>query len=213
MIKLTALCAPILALCAATQSSAAVINFGGLTQAGTGFNAVGPPYSQDGFHFTSVSGGFGNLLGAFQSSSPNHPAGGNSATSLTAYYGLMTVTIAPASGNFDLLSIDLGDWGANQGGGAGTFTQSFTGTKSGGGTVSQTFTISRSATPTLTTFTFSGFTNLTSVSFTQGIFFQGQGIQFNNLVVSTPSAVPEPGVFLLSASALLALLIRRRSCR
>ena len=213
MIKLTALCAPILVVCAATQSSAAVINFSRLTQAGTGFNGVGPPYSQDGFTFTSVNGGFGNLLGAFQSSSPNHPAGGNAATSLTAYYALMKVTITPASGNFDLLSIDLAEWGANQGGGTGTFTQGFTGTKSGGGTVSQTFTISRSATPTLATFAFSGFTNLTSVSFTQGIFSQGQAIQFDNLVVRTAGSVPEPGVFLLSASGLLALLIRRRSCR
>ena len=194
---------------AALDSSGAVINFTVLTQPGTGFNSVSNPYIQDGFEFTGTSGGFGNTIGAFQSGSANHPAGGAAATSFTAFFGDTLVSIFPLSGTFDLVSIDLAEWGANQGGGTGTFSQTFTGSLFGGGTVSQTFTITRTPTPVLSTFTFSGFTHLTEMHFTQGIFASGGGIQFDNLV--TGAAVPEPSAGLLVAGALLFLASRKNA--
>ncbi len=72
-----------------------------------------------------------------------------------------------AAGNavFTLHSIDLAPLIA---GGTGTFNLTFLGTQADAATVSQTFTVSDSAPSALHTFDFSHFTNLVSVSFTQG---------------------------------------------
>jgi hypothetical protein len=206
LVSLLVLSATALPLAASTMT----INFSDLSAAGTGFNAAGAAgsYTQDGFTFQASAGaGPSPLIGAWESSNPNAPAGGVAATSLVPYYEGAGVTISPTSGVFDLLSIDLADFGADQGGGTGNFTITFTGDISGGGTVSQTFTVARTATPTLSTYDFAGFDDLTAVTFNQGTYAANlyDAVQFNNLVVS-PSAVPEPSalILLLLGSALLA---------
>jgi hypothetical protein len=205
LVSLLVLSATALPLAASTIT----INFSGLSKAGTGFNAAGAAgsYTQDGFTFQASAGAGPPLIGAWESGSPNAPAGGVAATSLVPYYEGAGVTISPTSGVFDLLSIDLADFGADQDGGTGDFTITFTGDRSGGGTVSQTFTVPRTATPTLSTYDFTGFDDLTAVMFTQGTYAANlyDAVQFNNLVVS-PSAAPEPSalILLLLGSALLA---------
>jgi hypothetical protein len=216
---------PILAalgsLCAAHLAGATTINFSPLTLPGSGFNDTGPTYSQDGFTFTgSLNPSSPNDLGAFLSSDPSHPVGGSTTTSLTAFYASTTVTMTPTSGTFDLQSIDLAQYGANQGAGSGSFVVTFTGTQFGGGTVVQAFTVPMvSGSPVLGTYDFSGFTDLTQVAVLQGFYSgsaaTGTSWQFDNIVVSSPVEVPEPSslITFLTAVALAGagvLRVRRK---
>ena len=57
-------------------ASANTINFGSLSQPGTGFVSMGTSVSQGGFTFTSTGGPFGDQLGVWQNGSANHPIGG-----------------------------------------------------------------------------------------------------------------------------------------
>jgi hypothetical protein len=118
-----------------------------------------------------------------------------------------TLTFAATDNSpFSLYPIDLAQWGAGQGTAETTFDVDFVGVLHGGGTVTDTFSVFLSADPNLQHFTFSsGFTNLDSVSFVQGTFHEGTGIQFNNVNTSLDGA-PEPSTFtLLLGGALLAI--------
>lgn len=190
-------------LFAAASLSAGIVNFAPLSEDGGGNSTLMSTYSQGGLTFSSTA----NDLFVWQRSSGNHPTGGDAATSLSNYYAANTVTFAATdSSPFSLYSIDLAQWGAGQGTAETTFDIDFVGALHGGGTVTDTFSVFLSADPNLQTFSFSsGFTNLDSVSFVQGTFHEGTGIQFNNIVTNI-DGTPEPSTFaLLLGGALFAL--------
>jgi hypothetical protein len=163
-----------------------------------------------GFTLTSTTGGFvfnspdtGN--GSMQTVG-NNPfyAGANG----LAAFAPATITLAQTSGDpFSLLSIDL----------ARNFafdlppTVAFTGMLAGGGTVSETFTVSTSSPPlTFQTFDFTGFTNITSVSWGQDTSDSPGVHQFTNIHLFV-GAVPEPSALtLLALGVPLALAATRR---
>jgi hypothetical protein len=104
-----------------------------------------------------------------------------------AAFAPATITLVQTSGDpFSLLSIDL----------ARNFafdpapTVTFTGTLAGGGTITETFTVTEPPGPpqSFTQFDFTGFTNLTSVSWDQPEPAAGLN-QFTDITLST---VPEP---------------------
>lgn len=189
------------------SAEAATISFFGLSQDGSGAFAVTTPYTQNGFTFTNSS-----TWEIWERDSPNHPTGGDASTSLVPYFAGDQIGIAASDTfAFDLVSIDLASWGADQPG--ASFGVTFAGTRFGGGTVYQTFTVPNYATPQLSTFTFTGFGDVTSVSAVQGDYSAGTAFQFDNVVVDAaqPEA-PEPGSAALIAVGLLLVLpgLRKR---
>ena len=117
----------------------------------------------------------------------------------------------------DLTGIDLAQWGADQPGGPGTFDVTFFGTRSDSSTVNQTFQVERNAgSPILQPFLFSGFTDLVSVTFQQGVFGGGTAYQFNNVVLEGdfPATVPDSGSLSLVGMAVgFVIAMRRRWAR
>lgn len=160
---------------------------------------VDSPYQSQGFTLTSSSGGF-----VF-----NSPDTGNGSTQTVgsndfyaganglAAFSPATITLTQTDGAaFSLLSIDL----------ARNFaydpapTVTFTGTLSGGGTVGpQSFTVTEPAgfPQVFTQFDFTGFTNVTSVSWDQPVFTVGLN-QFTDITIAT---VPEPSSAVLGGIA------------
>ena len=174
-------------------AAAAVVNFAGLSQAGSGFDSMASTsYRQGGLTFEVLPGGnYGTVLGFWNDSDPSHPLGGAATTSLTSYYATSEVTITPVSGLFSLKSIDLAQWGAGQPGPSSVIT--FSGLKANNSTVTQSFTVpNNSGSPTLATYSFSGFNGLKQVSFTQGTYAAGGGWQFDNV---NTGGVPEPATW------------------
>jgi hypothetical protein len=161
--------------------------------------AVFNPYTSQGFTLTSTSGGF-----VFNSpdtgDGTSQPVGNNpyyaGANGLAAF-APATITLTQTNGDpFSLLSIDL----------ARNFefdpapTVTFTGTLAGGGTVSETFMVTTPpppSPPSFQTFDFTGFTDVTSVSWDQAEPAAGLH-QFTNITIST-GAVPEPASLTLLA--------------
>ena len=160
---------------------------------------VASPYMSQGFILTSTSGGFVFNSPDTGNGSPqtigNNPfyAGANG----LAAFVPATITLSQTNGDpFSLLSIDL----------ARNFafdlppSVTFTGTLAGGGTVSETFTVTTSSPPLIfQTFDFTGFTNVTSVSWDQDVDVT-QGVhQFGNIHLHAGAAVPEPPTLALLA--------------
>jgi hypothetical protein len=87
----------------------------------------------------------------------------------------------------------------------------FTGTKEGGGTVTESFTVT---TPfgmrAFQTFDFTGFADLTSVSWGQPVLADGLH-QFTNITLDTGAAVPEPSSMVLVGIAVCGFAAWRRS--
>lgn len=179
----------VLVVCAAFVCSAAAqttINFSRLAQSGSDFNNVGSIYSQGGFTFTGTTGGWGPDLGAFPLKSPNHPRGGGSSTALTAYYADARITMTADIGRFDLVAIDLSQYCAAKSNLCSPDSPSskvtFYGLREGKEVISQSFIVPHVAgPPVLSTYKFTGFSNLTSVYVVHGI-HDTNSFQFNNVV-------------------------------
>lgn len=177
--------------------------------------AVFNPYTSQGFTLISSSGGFvfnsPNTGNGAPQTVGNNPfyAGANG----LAAFSPATIVLAPDSGNpFSVDSIDLARNFAFDPAPSVTFT----GTFAGGGTISQTFTVSDSSPPlAFQTFSFTGFTNLTSLIWDQGAADQGIH-QFGNIQITpSTSSVPEPSSLALLAIGAVALggYARRRKAQ
>jgi hypothetical protein len=190
--------------------SAGLVDFSSLSQSGSSFVDVGNSVIADGFTFSSGDGDFY----VWEASSGNLPSGNVADTSLFEFFA-DAVTLTSYAHEFALNSIDLAPLIA---GGTGSFDVTFTGTHADSSTISQTFTVSDSP-EELTTFDFSGgFSDLVSVSFTQGTnsgFFAAQdtAYQFDNFNF-TPgpvrTVVPEPSSVILQLTTLLAVAVVAR---
>jgi hypothetical protein len=187
------------------------IDFDELTSNDAQIRSVGGVYSVDGFTFTAVMAPFGNdpaflTIGTLSSSFDGSTSiyNGNSLTE--------TVLTRSDGGRFNLFSIDLAELPNFDGTTGkpidlGSFFLTFYGTRFDGSVVEATAKIGPF--PDVTTFAFSGFTNLLSVEWTQGPGgAQGPTHQFDNVRVNE---VPEPGTLLLLVTGVLAVGRWRRT--
>jgi hypothetical protein len=195
-------------VCLVQIAAAATLSFGSLSTAGNTYAAVGASVSQSGFTVASAD----SSLYAWEASSGNLPGLNTANTSLFEFFAGGTDTVTDGGSAFSATSIDLAPVLA---GGSGTFTITFTGTHAHSTTVTQSFTVNDGTPTELQTFDFTNFTNLVSLSFSQGTnigFFgtQDTAYQFDNLVV-TPAAVsaaPEPTAIWLAVAGLIAVVGR-----
>jgi hypothetical protein len=179
------------------------LNFNSLasTCSGLGYNAYVSPYVEQGFQLA-----FGSLsYYSWCTNQSNSPLPAGNAAIFAGAGDIVTLTKV-GGGTFGLSSIDL----ASVFGSGGSVV--FTGFLSGGGTVTsgaQPFDAWPGSNATLRTDPFSGFNNLTSVTFAQSQ--GGPYYQFDNVVVT--SVTPEPATMSLMAAGLVAVAgagLRRR---
>jgi hypothetical protein len=178
-------------------ANAVIIDFDALEVANSGLNEIlSGSYSEDGFTLSGTPmfyAGQGHV-NQYAGSAGLHLRSGGAPVLLSLSMG----------GNaFDLSSIELSilaSYGTSP-------AVNFTGNQMGGGTVNQSFTPSIFG---FTQFNFTGFTNLTSVSWMQGS-GEGNAHQFDNINVHDRGVIPEPGTALLLGLGIVGYgLIRRR---
>ncbi|MDR3636948.1 MAG: Ig-like domain repeat protein [Isosphaeraceae bacterium] len=198
-----------------TAASSHVFTFDNL--ATTADKTIGP-YHEDGFTFnTSVQGQPSDVFRIYGSTDTVRYAG---APALTSEWAPVTISLTPDNGGpFTLSSIDLSTiWNSIY-----TPTVTFTGTRADGSQVQQSFTLSNQL--GFQTETFTGFTNLTSVtwkstgtsdyhqfrnvSVTTSGTSTASGIDFGSVQSSVPKAVadsyttPENTTLIVSAPGIL----------
>jgi len=181
---------------AASSSMAAVITFDSVAIGGAGL-AVVENFEEAGF---SVSGPLATIGSQF----PGAYAG--SAALFLANPGNVATLAKVDGGTFSLKAIDLSPLAPSWYGGGASIT--FTGNVHGGATLTQSFTVG--ADLGFTTYQFTGFDKLDSVTWMQASPFH----QFDNIVVAESAAesaaVPEPGTLALFGVALAGIGALRR---
>ncbi len=194
-------------LVGAAPAPASTITFQSLAVNDNLFHPLGgTSVTIDGYVFSSP------FLAIFGYNANRHPIGGPASTSLFSSNPNTVVTMTRAApGTFSLTALDMADLNWDPTTFGPSFTTTIVGTRADLSTVSQMMTILRNTgLPTLETFQLSGFTDLTSVQFTQGFTHLGTTYQFTNLEVQE---VPEPATLLLVAAGAGLLLQRRRFAR
>jgi hypothetical protein len=179
-----------------------VIDFTSLATPGTDYTFLFSPYTEDGFRITPSGGG----AGFCQIQSQNTDLFmGSTGLSNCFQNGINTLTRV-GGGAFDLFSIDLAPFGRSAGYGGGAPVP-FVGTKADGSTVQTEFTAPPTPGPFpangFQTYTFSGFNDVVSVSWTHVAPYH----QFDNITIDAlpgsspnnpvlPPIIPQPSVFI-----------------
>ncbi len=186
-------------LASVANAGTITVDFESLAVDDSNFHFVDSPYTASGFTFTRDALSPTDNFFTRGTQSSNFLGSTAMVINGNVFNGQPSATVSRADGQaFSLLSIDLGPIAT-----FAEFTVSFTGAKSSGGSVSQSFsTLSWSAYETQT-FNFTGFTDLSSVSWGQS----NPGHQFDNLVLAV---VPLPPAAWMGLGMLGGLgLIRR----
>lgn len=199
-------------------AQAEVLNFESLRTAGTFVTFVGSPYAENGFTLTSDPTANAQTAFTAYRTGDLYFAGSTALVNNTVRTGLgsATTTLTKIGGGlFDLTSIELAKNQLND-----PLVVTFVGVRVDGTTLTQVFTVTRDNTFFYTgnsgfeTFTFTGFSNLLSVSWTNNERnpFLGDNVQFDNISVSdvTPAPIPEPVTLILFATGLLSAAGVRR---
>jgi hypothetical protein len=204
---------------------AGTIDFSALDNPGTNSVVVNccAPGSVDvgGFTFTSPHLAFWTTgdTGSFYAGVPDIPVGGAASVSLTDAFTGSVITMTPDNGQpFSISSIDVAQFStyAPNAAPSSTYTAVFYGYDQQDNVVASqscSGNVLAGAQPVLTTCDFSGFSDVYSMSVTQGSRDTGQAIQFTNIVTGSAdqAGAPEPSSLLLALAGIpVAALLRRR---
>jgi PEP-CTERM motif len=192
------------------NAQAATITFEDIAADGMGSN----PGIRTSGGFVFTPGTHSHILGAPGTADAPQAGDASNGTQYLAVddvFGPDPVTFSPQGGGvFALLGFDIGEWSNNGPGGNFAHQIEVLGILDGGGTLSTTLAVD-GVQPAFDTFTFTGWTNLSSVTL-KGINGAGPQNSFglDNIVVEAGgAAVPEPGTLSLVGLG-SAYLIRRR---